>query len=172
MTSHEKRVMALMRLHGLSRPSAERRAKAIESGAKKNPAASRKASITGAKGVTRQAPVKRKTAARTQKTAESYVRRPSQITKKAPTKRLKKRRTVNLQSPRGLFPNPKARTGYERKVELELGKHIAVEMSDNKKAWTVFALFPATPDGSKNAIEYAKAYAQKEPKVFIRVVEK
>ena len=50
---------------------------------------------------------KRKTAARTQKAAVGYVNRPSQITKKAPTKRLKKRRTVNLQSPRGVFPNPK-----------------------------------------------------------------
>lgn len=59
---------------------------------------------------------KRKTAARTMKAAVGYVNRPSQITKKAPTKRLKKRRTVNLQSPRGVFPNPKARkselTGY------------------------------------------------------------
>lgn len=54
-------------------------------------------------------PTTRKTAARTQRAAESYVRRPSQITKKAPSKRLKKRRTVNLQSPRGVFPNPKKR---------------------------------------------------------------
>lgn len=54
-------------------------------------------------------PTKRKTAARTQRAAESYVRRPSQITKKAPSKRLKKRRTVNLQTPRGVFPNPSRR---------------------------------------------------------------
>lgn len=57
---------------------------------------------------------KRKTAARTQRAAESYVRRPSQITKKAPSKRLKKRRTVNLQSPRGVFPNPKTRSSLEK----------------------------------------------------------
>lgn len=53
----------------------------------------------------RSAP-KRKTSARTQSAAEAYVRRPSQITKKAPSDRLKKRRMVNLQSPRGVFPNP------------------------------------------------------------------
>lgn len=78
----------------------------------------------------RSNPTTRKTAARTQRAAESYVRRPSQITKKALSTRLKKRRTVNLQSPRGVFPNPKARSaqsaifkkanelmreGYERK---------------------------------------------------------
>lgn len=57
---------------------------------------------------------KRKTAARTQRAAEAYVRRPSQITKKAPSKRLKKRRTINLQSPRGVFPNPKTRSSLEK----------------------------------------------------------
>lgn len=183
---------------------------------------------------------KRKTAARTQKAAESYVRRPSQITKKMPTKRLKKRRTINLQTPRGMFPNPKKRdptywviikhdgylsyrsdsgytgstpydnlsgntpaqkvasfikqlglkrgqyeiidenestkknpvSGYAKKVQLEKYKHIAVEMSDNKRAWQVFALFPDSPTGAQNAIEYAKAFAKKEPKIFIRVVTK
>ena len=59
-------------------------------------------------------PTTRKTAARTQRAAEAYVRRPSQITKKAPSKRLKKRRTVNLQSPRGVFPNPKTRSSLEK----------------------------------------------------------
>lgn len=52
---------------------------------------------------------KRKTAARTQRAAVGYVNRPSQITKKAPSKRLKKRRTKNLQVPRGVFPNPSPR---------------------------------------------------------------
>lgn len=37
----------------------------------------------------------------------SYVSRPSQITKRAPTKRLRKRRVKNVAKPRkGFFPNP------------------------------------------------------------------
>jgi len=54
-------------------------------------------------------PVKRKTAARTQRAAEGYVYRDSQVTKKKPTKRLVTRRAKNLQAPRGVFPNPKKR---------------------------------------------------------------
>lgn len=64
---------------------------------------------------------KRKTAARTMKAAVGYVNRPSQITKKAPTKRLKKRRTINLQTPRGVFPNPSPRQideTYAREIFL------------------------------------------------------
>lgn len=103
---------------------------------------------------------KRKTSARTQKAAVEYVNRPSQITKKAPTKRLKKRRTINLQSPRGVFPNPaKRQTHYETTVQSSM----------DKKHWTIFARFPDTPEGAANAIEYAKAYAVKEPHSYIRV---
>lgn len=40
-------------------------------------------------------------------TKKSYVARPSQITKRAPTKRLRKRRVKNVAKPRkGFFPNP------------------------------------------------------------------
>lgn len=40
----------------------------------------------------------------------SYVSRPSQITKRAPSKRLKKRRRKNIKSPHaGFFPNPSRR---------------------------------------------------------------
>lgn len=91
MTSHEKRVNALMRLHGLSKAAAEKRAKAIEAKPTGNPAP------------------KRKTAARTMKTATAYVKRPSQVTKKSPSKRLTTRRVKNLQAPRGVFPNPSPR---------------------------------------------------------------
>ena len=59
------------------------------------------------------APVKRKTRAITQSAAESYVRRPSQITKKKPTKRLTARRAKNLRVPVGVFPNPKARFTWQ-----------------------------------------------------------
>jgi hypothetical protein len=93
--SHEKRVTALMRLHGLSKAQAEKRAKEIEATRKKNPVPPLKS----------KAP-KRKTQARTQKSAESYVARKSQATGKKPTTRLKTRRTKNLQTPVGYFPNP------------------------------------------------------------------
>lgn len=64
---------------------------------------------------------KRKTFARTQSAAEAYVRRPSQTTRKAPSARLKKRRTINLQTPRGVFPNPSPREAdavYAREIFL------------------------------------------------------
>lgn len=42
------------------------------------------------------------------KRAKTYVSRPSQITKKAPSKRLRRRRVKNVKSPkRGFFPNPR-----------------------------------------------------------------
>lgn len=45
--------------------------------------------------------------AKTSATKKRYVSRPSQITKKAPTKRLRKRRAKNLRtSKKGFFPNP------------------------------------------------------------------
>jgi hypothetical protein len=191
---------------------------------------------------------KRKTAARTQKAAIGYVNRPSQITKKAPSKRLKKRRTINLQTPRGVFPNPGKlvsrydvqyfdmygkpehmpfhykkdamefakdkieATIFDRQLnknvwsnsmagkgpfnnpssvhfDIDVNSHnargskaktrvnptkrikeITVEQSLDKKHWTIFARFPDTPDGSNNAIEYAKAYAKKEPYLHIRVM--
>ena len=151
MTSHERRVMALMRLHGLTKAGAEKRAKTIESAIKKNPAP------------------KRKTAARAQKAAVGYVNRVSQVTKKPPTKRLKKRRTINLQTPRGVFPNPAPRLVTKAPKPA---KEITVEQSLDKKNWTIFARFPDTPDGGKNAIEYAKAYSIKEPYLHLRVMTK
>lgn len=77
---------------------------------------------------------KRKTSARTQSAAEAYVRRPSQITKKAPSDRLKKRRTVNLQSPRGVFPNPSNRPYKARFPDAKnftLGAIARIEIDDD-----------------------------------------
>lgn len=99
MTTHERRVMALMRFHGLSKAEAEKRARSLA--AKKNPAKRKTQARTVAP--------KRKTQARTQRAAEDYVYRQSQVTKKAPSKRLIKRRTINLQTQRGVFPNPSTR---------------------------------------------------------------
>ena len=218
----------------------------------------------------RAIPVKRKTQARTQATAEGYVRRPSQITKKAPSKRLTVRRIKNLRAPVGLFPNPSAREGdYEAARELflfgqndgdlyrsrtnpiidNLAKKYAKGIFDQEKSlilwkywaddaakryakdyggsfdvptrkmaakmaadyyaehiveesvkfakpkknpvarrgkssaktwifvqkaygandWSYLGYFDDTPDGSERAIEYAKAYAAKDPKAKIRV---
>jgi uncharacterized protein YdaT len=73
-----------------------------------------------------------------------YVNRKSQITKKSPSKRLKKRRGSNFDKPsKGRFPNPvheKSKGGFKIHV-----------------GGTVVAWFPS----QQKAIEYAKAYANK-----------
>lgn len=214
---------------------------------------------------------KRKTAARTQRAAVGYVNRPSQITKKPPTKRLKKRRTINLQTPRGVFPNPRRRhpghkavytvlkwkaekntvygnsvfsftvegpngTRFEGKTkpnsdfviglpffypgdkivavlevtpsgrlymtdaepaakrnpssvhfDIDVNSHnargakaktrvnpaprkeIKVSAQSIGREWRVIAKFPDTPQGAKDAIEYAKAYHVKKPSIRIKV---
>jgi hypothetical protein len=161
-------------------------------------------------------PTKRKNQARTQARAEGYVRRPSQITKAKPSKRLVSRRIKNLRVPMGVFPNPSKpkypgamdigyptyaafskdakACGYDPKELLASGeyfkesdghvlaksmrpsvathKEITVEQSLDKKHWTIFARFPDTPDGSKHAVEYAKAFSAKEPYLHIRVMTK
>lgn len=168
---------------------------------------------------------KRKTAARTQKAAVGYVNRVSQVTKKAPTKRLKKRRTINLQTPRGVFPNPAKRTPkypstryrimsfsgkkiigfadtlsdaqtivkkgrgrFIQEFDKQGGMYFARPkqnpaprpgtektgvkvQKDHAGKWMTFAEFPKTPDGAKNAIEYAKAYHVAHPTYKIRVME-
>lgn len=149
MTTHERRVMALMRFHGLSKAEAEKRARSLA--AKKNPAKRKTQARTVAP--------KRKTQARTQRAAEDYVYRQSQVTKKAPTERLITRRSKNLTAPVGVFPNPKSRGG------------IIVEAS-NGSAWKFIAAFPKTGHGSTDAIMYAKAYAKINPTLRIRVIEK
>lgn len=89
MTSHEKRVNALMRLHGMTKAAAEKRAKQIEGAAKKNPAP---------RAVARGGNTKK------------YVNRPSQAgDHSAPSARLKARRKKALTAPKGVFPNPSKR---------------------------------------------------------------
>lgn len=166
MTSHEQRINALMRFHGLSKAEAEKRAKIIESEKyfdnldainflKKHP---EYRTLAQAKKVLKINPVtKRKTSARTQSAAESYVRRPSQITKKKPTKRLIVRRTKNLQVPSGVFPNPvkQSLTARPRKTKAALSdKSFHVQESFNEGGpWKTVGIFPS----KKYAFEYAKA---------------
>ena len=179
---------------------------------------------------------KRKTSARTIKAATAYVKRPSQITKKAPSKRLATRRIKNLQVPRGVFPNPAPRMdtgrvksynvyivgdGYESYIkgfktikaakeyiasidtdriyrirpvtlvsmlgpifegnrrDFKVKKNpaprpehtIYVSSSENKKEWERIAAFPDTPDGGKNAADYAKAYHAAYPGLYIKVAK-
>lgn len=103
---------------------------------------------------------KRKTAARTQKAAVGYVNRPSQITKKSPTKRLKIRRAKNLQSPRGVFPNPVA-SGIKKishpQIKPRHDDNVYVRESSNGTNWLTVAVFPS----QKAAIEYAHALDRK-----------
>lgn len=226
MTSHEKRINALMRFHGLSKAEAEKRARAIEKArVRKNPidkkhfiikfdyakarGGKKETEIFGPKneGVVIEAdnvknavtvfnsellpgnqynpfylkvteikknPIKRKTRATTQRAAESYVRRPSQITKRKPTRRLVVRRTKNLQSPRGVFPNPvkKGLTARPRKTRAALtDKTFHVQAATLKKdgsqqgPWVTLGVFP----NEKRAKEYAKAYAAAYPQQWVRV---
>ena len=150
MTTHERRVMALMRFHGLSKAEAEKRARSLA--AKKNP-------------------VKRKTQARTQSAAEDYVYRQSQVTKKAPSKRLIKRRAINLQTQRGVFPNP-AKREKQIIVEYELSGQNFAKRNRGMYGWKELAAFPDTPEGSENAIQYAQAYHKIAPHLRIQVVTK
>jgi len=104
---------------------------------------------------------KRKTSARTQSAAESYVRRKSQATGKSPTKRLVNRRIKNLQAPEGVFPNPSVRNK----------KFIFVKKAfvNSPNRFSCVAYFHDTPEGNKNAIEYAKAYHRQNPEFIIKV---
>lgn len=104
---------------------------------------------------------KRKTSARTQSAAESYVRRKSQATGKAPSKRLVNRRIKNLQAPEGVFPNPSVRNK----------KFIFVKKAfvNSPNRFSCVAYFHDTPEGNKNAIEYAKAYHRQNPEFIIKV---
>lgn len=103
----------------------------------------------------RAIPVKRKTQARTQATAEGYVRRPSQITKKKPSKRLTVRRIKNLQAPVGLFPNPAARAGdYEGARELFL---FGVNDGDLYERRTTFIIDNLAKKMAKGIYDPAKA---------------
>lgn len=97
-------------------------------------------------GTLRKNPAKKKLGAKratSVKRAKKAVSAPSQITKRAPTKRLKARRAAN--SKPGYFPNPISR-GF--KVKSSTGSHIA---TFNSKA---------------DAVEYAQALANKTGKGY------
>lgn len=110
---------------------------------------------------------KRKTRARTQSAAEAYVRRKSQATGKAPSKRLVNRRIKNLRTPEGVFPNPSKRKQIVVEYELS-GPKYAIK-KPGKYSWKELAAFPDTKEGAANAIDYAKAYHKIAPNLKIRV---
>jgi len=58
--------------------------------------------------------------------ASTYVRRPSQATKRAPTKRLQERRKRALKAPAGYFPNPRGIAVYFTQAGMAIGKPVAV----------------------------------------------
>jgi hypothetical protein len=144
MTSHARRVNALMRFHGLTKAEAETRAKNLErTGKKTNPKkrSNKKHAIIG---------------------------RPSQITRKKPTARLVARRKKNLRAPKGVFPNPKS-----VHVDIDVNSHNAKGRRSRTRvnprkpkyhvdivaggAWRRQATFSVKP----MAIEYAKALDRK-----------
>ena len=105
------------------------------------------------------APIKRKTRATTMAKAKAYVRRPSQASGKAPTKRLAVRRTKNLRVSVGVFPNP-------RKTALK--KTYKVQFSDGADpyVWQTKGLFY----DAATAKQYALALAKTNAKFAVRVM--
>jgi hypothetical protein len=88
--------------------------------------------------------------------AKAYVKRPSQITRKTPTKRLTKRRVTHLENgqPEGYFPNPI----LKRPVYIVLG-------IDKRGTYLIKAY-----ENLNEAKFYAHECAEKEPLMTIRVV--
>jgi hypothetical protein len=88
----------------------------------------------------------------------AYVERPSQITRKPPTKRTRKRReqmtVLAREGYAGVFPNPRA--------------GIFVEQQSGK-GWRAVAIFPDTRMGQSDAEKYAKRIATGKT---VRVVRK
>lgn len=85
-----------------------------------------------------------------------YIGKKSQITKKAPTERLKKRRAKNTDV--GYFPNP---------VEDRMRFYVEFR-TENDSTWRAIAR--AYDAGT--AMLIAKHYADKNPTLFVRVTEK
>jgi hypothetical protein len=142
ISSHEKRVNALMRLHGMSKSEAEKRAKQIEK--------------------TKTNPVRRK---------NTSVHRLSQATKKKPSKRLVARRIKNLKMPEGVFPNPVKRKVYAKPGRMDdltkrYGRVYHVELSIDGEVWKDEGVFVS----KESAFEYARALDRKhDRKYWIRV---
>ncbi len=102
----------------------------------------------------------RKTVRRTGVTKDAYVKRPSQITRKTPTKRLVKRRVKKVASPKvtkGFFPNPLKPSFNYRVQIMPLGE-------------TVFETI-ATFKRVNHAKQYVVAYAKSYPKDIVRLVD-
>lgn len=101
-------------------------------------------------------PTKRKPATKkaAKKVTKSYVNRPSQITKSAPSKRLKTRRAAN--TVKGRFPNPIPKIGFKFLVQYQ---HLPTGQ------WKIVAAFTT----KASAVEYGKALAKAYPARPIRV---
>ncbi len=109
--------------------------------------------------------VKRKTRAVTQKAAVSYVNRPSQITKKSPTKRLRVRRTKNLRVPVGVFPNPsKSRNEVVFVIQVLKGRKLVGFLTMSGKVTAEFPdawQFPTKKDAEYHAKKAYEKHAGK-----------
>lgn len=102
-----------------------------------------------------QNPAPRKTRiSRTDITEQQYINRPSQITRKAPTKRAQTRRQTHLDSglPPGYYPNPVKQTIIpESRAAKQKSKLFAIGLEGKEP----FAYFVK----KKDAVEAANAYA-------------
>jgi len=103
-------------------------------------------------------------AKKSKRAGKAYINRPSQITKRAPSKRLRKRRdmmdVIHESGISGVFPNP-APTSF---------REIHVQQMGGKDEWRTVARFPATKEGERNARNYASVHARYS-KVPVRVVK-
>lgn len=87
----------------------------------------------------------------------TYIRRRSQITKKAPRKRLKKRRAINFDRPRkGRFPNPRpllfiltAKKGKGKKMHYD-----GTNFSERARVST----FPSMDAAQRKGLELLRKY--------------
>lgn len=82
--------------------------------------------------------------------SKGSVNRPSQITKKKPTKRLVKRRKITLRSPRGLFANPVALFPWV--IEYKTGTN-----TPGVASWRIVAGAKSQPDAERIGRAYANA---------------
>lgn len=104
----------------------------------------------------------KKTIKRTATTKGAYIARPSQITRKKPTKRLVARRTARVTTGakvKGYFPNP------VKKAKSKFPFEVHYRSSDVTASWKAQAAFVS----STAAKNFAEALAQTYPAMSFRV---
>ncbi len=116
--------------------------------------------------VSKSNPAARKTVHRVGVSETAYVRRPSQITRKTPTKRLVKRRVKKVAAPKatkGFFPNPIEKRVSVSKLKSNFPWGVQVQATEN---WDTRSAFKHKAE----AVNYAQTIADAYPRLKIRVI--